>query len=91
MSLTKAGLMCDVCGMYCVTEMLLGTGVEQFTIKGISNLMHCDDKCKEALIACGSDWTKLPDGPLKKVFEEDANKSLAGNPNKQSSEKEEGK
>lgn len=62
--------MCDVCGSYCVTEMLLGEGIESFSIKGISNTMHCDEKCKELLIACGNDWKKLPDGPIRKFFDE---------------------
>lgn len=77
MSITKAGVLCDVCGMYCVTEMLLGEGIEQFSIKGIANMLHCDEKCKQVLIDCGSDWTKLPNGPLRKVFEDQEAKNAS--------------
>ena len=75
MSIDSGGFRCDVCGKYCVTEMLLDKGVESFSVKGIDTLLHCDDKCKELLIACGKDWTKLPEGPLRKGFEE-ANKNI---------------
>ena len=75
MSIVKAGIMCDVCGSFMVTEMLLNQPIESFGVKGIETTLHCDDKCKELLIACGKDWTKLPSGPLRRSFEE-ANKKL---------------
>lgn len=69
MSLTQAGFLCDVCGQFMVTEMLGDRGIEQFTTQKDGPMMHCHDKCKQALIDCDNDWQKLPDGPLRQAYE----------------------
>lgn len=60
---------CDVCG-----ELILGIldeteRIHTFSVTSISRKLHCDNACKQALIDAGTDWTKLPDGPLRRTFE----------------------
>lgn len=70
MTITSSGAICDVCGKY----ILPGTSdlVHPFKCQGIDKMLHCDDKCliilKEALGK--EDWKLLPDGPLRKAFED---------------------
>ena len=74
--------MCDVCGSYMVTQMLMNEPCENFRIKGIDTLLHCEDKCKEVLIACGNDWKKLPEGPIRRTFEDADKKGLVNSVSK---------
>jgi hypothetical protein len=39
--------------------------------------LHADNRCKQAVLGCGGDWQKLPDGPLRKAYEEAAKLSNA--------------
>jgi hypothetical protein len=74
MTITSSGPRCDVCGEYILPidpEELM----HEFSVKGIDRILHCDNKCKAIMKAAGSDWTKLPDGPLRKAFEEAAAKA----------------
>ncbi len=66
MTITSSGPVCDVCGDY----ILLDKSTNQFTIRGIAQKLHCHDKCKVALKTAGTDWKLLPEGPLRKVFED---------------------
>lgn len=75
MSITAAGAVCDVCGKYILP--MPGELVHKFSVKQIDADMHCDNACKGLLIAAGSDWQKLPTGPLRKAFEEAAMQGLA--------------
>lgn len=61
---------CAVCGRSFMAEVLTGKPVESFTIQGIEHEMFAHDACVTTLKEIGTDWTKLPDGPLRKVFEE---------------------
>lgn len=66
--ITSSGPRCDVCGDY-----ILPIGdelVHTFGIKGIDRDLHCDNKCKEVVLAAGNDWQKLPAGPLRDAFAE---------------------
>ena len=68
--ITSSGPICDVCGNYILPidpeEM-----VHCFSIKGINEKLHCDNKCKILLLEIGNDWKKLPiKGRLIKAFEE---------------------
>jgi hypothetical protein len=72
MSITKAGLMCDVCGQFILP--LFDEGFERFGVKGIDNELQCHIKCKESIIQAGTDWKNLPEGPLKKAFTDAVNK-----------------
>lgn len=74
MTITSSGPMCDVCGYY-ILPIDPSERVNPFGIKGIDTKLHCDNKCKEILLACGDDWRKLPTGPLRRVFEEHENQS----------------
>jgi hypothetical protein len=74
--ITSSGALCDVCGKY-ILPLLSMFGLEEtervneFKVKGITEILHCDNKCKELLQTIGKDWTKLPkEGRLYKVFAE---------------------
>lgn len=62
----QSGPWCDVCN----DPILLDVSINPFRCKGIDQELHCHDKCKDTLIDVGRDWTKLPDGPLRKAFED---------------------
>jgi hypothetical protein len=68
--ITSSGAKCDVCGNYILPisedEMVNSFGIDQFP--GMT--FHCDNKCKEAIIATEGDWTKLPPGPIRKAYED---------------------
>jgi hypothetical protein len=64
MTITSHGPKCDICGKYILLEP-----VDEFTMAAIEQKMHCHQECGEILLNCGQDWTKLPNGPLRKVFE----------------------
>lgn len=64
---------CAVCGETFVTKILLGQGVESFSVKGIPQRLYGHDTCMDKLreiTSTGNDWRKLPPGPLRKAFEE---------------------
>ena len=65
MTITSSGVMCDVCGKFILFEEY-----QEFSVHGIEKRLHCDMKCKQLLIDAGTDWEKLPDGPLRKAFEQ---------------------
>lgn len=69
MAITSSGAICDICGSYILPG--ISKLVHPFKCKGIDKMLHCDDKCKiilEKALEKGN-WKLLPDGPLKKVFE----------------------
>jgi len=61
--ITSAGALCDVCDKY----ILLDKSVNPFKVTGCDTTLHCHDKCKQILL--DGDYTKLPDGRLKRSFE----------------------
>jgi hypothetical protein len=68
--ITSSGAKCDVCGKY-ILPLLEDERVNAFTIaQAPGKTFHCDNKCKEAIIATGGDWEKLPEGPLRKAYED---------------------
>ncbi len=67
--ITSSGAVCDVCGQY-ILPLDPEERVHSFTVTGITRTLHCGNRCKQALLDAGSDWTKLPDGPLRTAFEE---------------------
>ena len=66
--ITSSGAKCDVCGKW-ILPIDPDELVHTFSVKGIDQKLHCDNKCKQKLIDCGNDWQELPDGPLKTVFQ----------------------
>lgn len=65
--------MCDVCGHYILPmpeELVNFFGVQQLP----GQQLCCHNKCKQAILDCNGDWQKLPDGPLRKGYEEAAAK-----------------
>jgi hypothetical protein len=75
MTITSSGVKCDVCGNY-VLPIIGDETYNPFRLKHIKKDLHACDKCiviiKDLDTGLGGsgDWTKLPDGPLRKVFEE---------------------
>jgi hypothetical protein len=74
--ITSSGALCDVCGKY-ILPLLSLFGLEEtervneFKVKGIDEMLHCDNKCKELLLSIEKDWEKLPkEGRLYKAFSE---------------------
>lgn len=63
---------CDVCGESCIfTSMVKGT-IRTFEISGIEGPLHCCMSCESPLekAAAKTDYTLLPEGPLRRVFVE---------------------
>lgn len=71
MTITSSGPVCDVCGKY----ILLDKTMEWFSVEGISGKLCCHMKCKPDLVYAidNKDWTLLPPGPLRDVFERQDN------------------
>ncbi len=69
MTITSSGAKCDVCG-YFILPLDPEERVHTFSVKGIEQKLHCDNKCKELIGKANGDWKELPDGPLRKVFKE---------------------
>ena len=61
--ITGSGAICDVCGNY-ILPIDPKELVHTFGVTGIEGELHCDNACKQKLIDCPRDWTKLPDGCL---------------------------
>ena len=70
--ITSSGAICDVCGKYILPiDPESDELVNCFSMKGIKETLHCDNKCKQLLLNINNDWTKLPkEGRLYKAFEE---------------------
>ncbi len=67
-TLTSSGLMCDVCNNF-IFGLFEGDVGHEFSCKGIEERLHACKKCKKVLEECGGDWTKLPEGRLRRAFE----------------------
>jgi hypothetical protein len=69
--ITQSGPVCDVCGKYILPGF--DESVNFFTVSQLpGSQLCCHDKCKEAVLGCGGNWEKLPEGPLRKGYEEAA-------------------
>jgi hypothetical protein len=68
--ITSSGPWCDVCGKYILDNLDLTERVNCFNVTGIKETLCCDNACKKILESVGKDWRKLPDGPLKRIFQE---------------------
>lgn len=68
--ITQSGPICDVCGKYILP--IADEMVHSFRIKGIDSDLCCDNECKKILenTQVTQDWKLLPDGPLRKAFED---------------------
>lgn len=72
--ITSSGAKCDVCGQF-ILPLDPDERVNNFSVAQIPGLeLHCHNRCKEAVLNCGGDWQKLPDGPLRKAYAEAAAK-----------------
>ena len=73
MGITSSGVICDVCGKY-ILPLDPEERINPFSVRGIEKRLYCDNACKKILIDCGKNWKRLPDGPLKRAFENFENK-----------------
>lgn len=72
--ITSSGAKCDVCGTF-ILPLDPDELVNTFSVSQIPGReLHCDNKCKQAILDCGGDWQKLPIGPLREAYEEAAAK-----------------
>ena len=70
--ITSSGPKCDVCGHY-ILPTSFDECVNAFSVAQIPGKeLHCDNKCKQAIIDCKGDWQKLPEGPLRTAYSEAA-------------------
>ena len=69
--LTSSGIRCDVCGNY-ILGLFKGDVALPFTIPGVETKLHCHTKCKQPVVDMSKteDYSKLPKGPLKTLYEE---------------------
>lgn len=67
MTITSSGAKCDVCGNY-ILGLFKEDLVYMFTVNMINQKLHSCIDCKKILEQIGTDWKKLPEGPLKKAF-----------------------
>jgi hypothetical protein len=66
--ITSSGAICDVCGEY-ILPLDPDELVNAFSVKGIKETLHCDNKCKELLLSIGKEWQLLPiKGRLYQAF-----------------------
>lgn len=65
--LTQCGPMCDVCGHY-----ILSGDINPFSMKGIDGTLLCHDDCKVTFLKAkeAGSFRLLPDGPIRKAFED---------------------
>lgn len=59
---------CQVCGKNFVNEVLLGTRMVVVDLDGINESLAVHQKCCDEFD--GRPWQELPEGPLRRVFEE---------------------
>jgi hypothetical protein len=69
MTLTSSGHNCDVCGKY-ILGLFEKDLVYPVKIRGINRMLDCCHDCIEIIKNCSGDWKKLPEGRLRKAFEE---------------------
>jgi hypothetical protein len=67
---------CAVCGGSFTKEILLGESIATGCLTGLSSRLplhkECCDKLEE-ISKTDKDWRRLPEGPLRKEFEEASN------------------
>ena len=69
MTITSSGAKCDVCGNF-ILPLDPDERVHSFSCKGMTpDPMHCCNECRAILESARGDWTKLPDGPMRKAFQ----------------------
>ena len=67
-SVTSSGLVCDVCGNHILP--FIDESYERFGVRGIERELAAHNACKQSLVDAGTEWEKLPPGPLRTAFEE---------------------
>lgn len=66
--ITKSGPICDVCGKH----QIIDKDMNFFSMNCFDRDLNCHDDCKPLVQkACeANDWRLLPDGPIRKAFQE---------------------
>jgi len=70
MTITSSGPICDVCAKYILPPF--DDSVNPFEVGGIDQVLHCHDRCKAVVeeMSEKQDWRILPEGPLRRCYEE---------------------
>lgn len=63
--ITSSGMRCDVCGIFNVDY----EPWRSFSVPIAIGSLHCCQKC-EAILPEMKRWEDLPDGPLKRLYQE---------------------
>jgi hypothetical protein len=64
---------CAVCGHDFTKELLMGKNVHTFSMSAFDSEMCAHEKCMDSLAhARDNGWETLPDGPIRKAFNESA-------------------
>lgn len=70
---------CAVCGDTFLYEILMGQRIDSLNLAGIDKDLPVHKKCAEQVIALQGPWAeirdKFPEGPIKKAFEEEYQRS----------------
>lgn len=69
--------MCALCGDTFMREILMGEKVQTVEVSGFDKDVCLHAKCLAVLEKNGPDWRTLPDGPLRKAYEEAASRQAA--------------
>lgn len=66
--------MCAICGGTFLAEILLGKRVQMVEIVGMDKDVCVHDKCMTVLQTNGPNWRNLPEGPLRRAYQEAENR-----------------
>jgi len=64
--------LCALCGDTFMAEILLGKKVQTVEIEGMDKDVCLHAKCLKVLKQNGPNWRTLPDGPLRRAYEQAA-------------------
>jgi len=77
MTITSSGPKCDICGDF-ILGLMPDDLIYPFSISIIDQELHSCKDCKKILKEIGTDWKKLPKGPLREVFEKHDKQRIRG-------------
>ena len=69
MTQTSHGPRCDVCDQY-ILGLTDGDMLLRFSVTAIEGTLDCHVRCRASVEGCEGDWTKLPEGPLRRAYAE---------------------
>lgn len=61
---------CAICGKFFIVEWITNGTVKPFRVDGCEQQLYAHNECFEQFGDKDIDWRTLPEGPLKKAFQE---------------------